>query len=268
VEELKAIDADIVGLMEIEDDGNGPDSALQDLLDGINDVAGAGVYAFVPEPGLSPDQIKVAMLFKPARVTPVGAAIHHQVPDGTDGLFPRPPLAQKFQVNASGALVTVVVNHLKAKAGCPDSTYDENAESGDGQGCWNLKRVQQARELLTFVNDLRAGSDDRVLVIGDLNANGREDPIAVLTSGGLVNEVARFISTPYSFVFDGQAGYLDHALSTSTLSASVTGVTEWHINADEPEVLDYHSPLPPSGLFTSTPFRASDHDPVLIGIDL
>jgi predicted extracellular nuclease len=164
--------------------------------------------------------------------------------------------------------MTVVVNHLKAKAGCPPSPYDENADSGDGQSCWNRKRVEQAQELLAFVDDLRASSGDRVLVIGDLNANGHEDPIRVLTQGGLTNEVARFVSTPYSFVFDGQAGYLDHALTTSTLSLNVTGVTEWHINADEPEALDYHAQPAPAGLFTETPFRAADHDPVIIGLDL
>jgi predicted extracellular nuclease len=128
--------------------------------------------------------------------------------------------------------------------------------------------VRQAESLLAFVDTLRAGSDDRVLVIGDLNANGQEDPIRTLTDGGLVNEIARFIPSPYSFIFDGQAGYLDHALTTSALSATVTGVTEWHVNADEPEFLDYNTEDRPDDLFSPTPFRSSDHDPVIIGFDL
>ena len=49
----------------------------------------------------------------------------------------------------------------------------------------------------------------------------------------------------YSYVFDGQAGYLDHALANPSLLAQVTGVADWHINADEPDVLDYDTSFKP-----------------------
>jgi predicted extracellular nuclease len=76
----------------------------------------------------------------------------------------------------------------------------------------------------------------------------------------------------YSYVFNGEVGYLDHALATSTLTAQVTGVTIWHINSDEPRVLDYNvefkSPGQVTELYNADPYRSSDHDPVIIGLDL
>jgi predicted extracellular nuclease len=110
------------------------------------------------------------------------------------------------------------------------------------------------------VDDLKTSTGDSdVLVIGDLNAYAEEDPIDVLRNGGLTDEIDRFVENPYSFVFDGQSGYLDHALTTSTLSSQVSGVTEWHINADEPRILDYNLEFKGSGaspdLYTPTPYR-------------
>ena len=76
----------------------------------------------------------------------------------------------------------------------------------------------------------------------------------------------------YSYVFFGQAGSLDHALASESLSSQVTGVVEWHINADEPRVLDYNTEFKSAGqvadLYSSDPYRASDHDPILIELKL
>jgi hypothetical protein len=74
----------------------------------------------------------------------------------------------------------------------------------------------------------------------------------------------------YSFVFDGQLGYLDYALASEGLVDEVTGVTEWHINADEPDVLGYEMTFKQpaqDALFEPNEFRSSDHDAVLVGID-
>jgi hypothetical protein len=73
---------------------------------------------------------------------------------------------------------------------------------------------------------------------------------------------------PYSYVFNGQASYLDHALASPTLDAEVTGTYEWHINADEPAVLDYTLSGKPQDLYTPTVYRTSDHDPLLISLNL
>jgi predicted extracellular nuclease len=266
---LAAIDADIVGLMEMENDGTDPHSAIQDLVNGLNDALGASTYDFVREPSPGTDAIKAAMLYKPARVTRVGEAVNHQVDETEGHLFERAPLAQTFRVNASGELLTVVTNHWKSK-NCGDQPIVDpgDREASQGRGCFNARRVRQAGELLSFVNALQAAPTDRVLVIGDLNSYGQERPIQTLTDGGLVNEIARHIPTPYSYVFNGASGYLDHALTTASLSPRVTGVAEWHINADEPTFLSYDARFAPPGLFSGDQYRASDHDPVIIGLDL
>ena len=43
------------------------------------------------------------------------------------------------------------------------------------------------------------------------------------------------IAHPYSYVYDGQIGRLDHALLSPALAARLQGAAEWHINADEPD---------------------------------
>jgi hypothetical protein len=72
-------------------------------------------------------------------------------------------------------------------------------------------------------------------------------------------------------VFDGQSGYLDHSLANPSLAAQVTGAADWHINADEPDLLDYDTSFKPAAqdaLYEPNAYRSSDHDPVIVGLDL
>ncbi|MBC7501495.1 MAG: ExeM/NucH family extracellular endonuclease, partial [Herminiimonas sp.] len=264
---LSAIDADVFGLMEIQ---NNDDIAVTQLVTALNASVGAGTYAVVPKPSgigaTGDDAIRVAMIYKPARVGLVGIAR-----SDTDPVNNRPPMAQTFAA-ASGERFSLIVNHLKSKGSCP-ATGDGDVDQGDGQGCWNATRVRQAQRLTNyFIPQMQAAAGDAdVLVIGDFNAYGAEDPINALTATGLVNQIERFVrrsGVPYSYVFDGESGYLDHALATASLSAQVIGTTEWHINADEPVVIDYNTEFKPQDLYTASPYRASDHDPVVISLNL
>ena len=75
----------------------------------------------------------------------------------------------------------------------------------------------------------------------------------------------------YSYVFDGQLGYLDHALAAPGLVREVVGTAGWTINADESSLIDYdmtYKRAAQDALFAPDPFRSSDHDPVIIGLDL
>ncbi len=264
---LTAIDADVVGLMELENDAT-PNSAIEDLVAGLNAATAPGAYAFVNTGVVGTDQIRVGVLYKPAAVTPVGP--HKVLTSAVNPLFDdtrnRPAIAQTFAENASGAKFTVVVNHLKSKG----SACAGDPDTGDGQGNCNQTRVNAANALTQWLATDPTGSGDAdFLIIGDLNAYAQEDPIAAITGAGYTNLIeAALGASAYSFTFDGQSGYLDHALATSSLAAQVTGVTEWHINADEPSVIDYNTEFKPQDLYTPTAYRSSDHDPVLVGLAL
>jgi len=71
----------------------------------------------------------------------------------------------------------------------------------------------------------------------------------------------------YSYVFDGHIGYLDYAMVNSNLFDNVVDVTVWHINADEPDLIDYDMSFKADAqddLYAPDAFRSSDHDPVII----
>jgi predicted extracellular nuclease len=276
---IRAIDADVVGINEVENDGYGPTSAIADIVAKLNSETAAGTYAFIDADAatgqtnaLGTDAIKVGLIYKPARVKPVGttAALNTVAfVNGGDGApRGRPALAQAFE-QTNRARFVVTVNHFKSKGSAcavPDA--------GDGQGNCNAVRTNAARELLSWLAaDPTTTGDPDVLIMGDLNSYAKEDPITALTSGGFTNLIeSKLGANAYSYVFDGQWGYLDHALASASLTPLVTGVADWHINADEPAVLDYNTNFKTAGqvtsLYSADPFRVADHDPVLVGLDL
>ena len=269
---LKAMNADIVGLMEMENDAP-PNSAVEDLVGGLNDAMGAGTYSFIDTGVIGTDEIKVALIYKPASVTPVGA--YKLMTSGVDPRFidtrNRPSLAQTFRQNSSGGKLTVVVNHLKSKGSACDDIGDP--DTGDGQGNCNITRTQAAKALVDWLaTDPTGSGDPDFLLIGDMNSYTFEDPITAFVNGGFVNLVREHDGlSAYSYVFDGESGYLDHALATPSLADQLTGVDHWHINPDEPTVLDYNTEFKTAGqintFYDPGPYRSSDHDPVVIGLD-
>lgn len=263
--------ADVLGLMEVENDGYGSTSAIQDLVNGLNTVAGAGTYTFInPGTSLGTDQIAVGLIYKPGKVTPVGAAA--TIPDGYGtgafDLVGRKPLVQTFQQISTGESFTAVVNHFKSKGSSSGGVGD--ADAGDGQGLSNGTRTRQAQDLAQWLGTKPTGTiDSDYLIIGDLNAYAKEDPLTTLAQAGYNNLLPQ---TSYSYVFDGQLGSLDHALASTSLAAQVTGAEKWHINADEPSVLDYNTNFKTASqqtsLYSADAYRSSDHDPVIIGLNL
>ena len=264
VDTLKALDADAYALMEVQNNG---EYTITYLTNALNAALGAPVYAVVPmPPDLGTDAIRVAMIYKPSTLTLVGGAM-------SDGnvINNRAPMAQTFQL-ANGKKFSLIANHLRSKGSCPTGSGPDS-DKGDGQGCWAATRVQQAQRLTSYFVPLvvAAAGDPDVLIVGDMNSNGFEDSINSITATGYVNEVERFerpLGMPYSYVFNGQASYLDHALASPTLDAEVAGVYEWHINADEPSVIDYNLDGKPQDFYTPTVYRTSDHDPLLISLNL
>jgi len=263
--------ADVLGLMELENNGYGANSAIQNLVNELNDVAGPGTYTFItPGTRLGTDAITVGLIYKSSKVTPVGAAatMVDGYGSGAFDLVGRKPLAQTFQQNSTGEQFTAVVNHFKSKGSSAGGEGD--ADAGDGQGLSNGTRTRQAQDLATWLASKPTGTNDAdYLLLGDFNAYAQENPITTLASAGYGNLL---LNTSYSYVFDGQVGALDHALGSASLTAQVTGAEKWHINADEPTVLDYNTEFKTANqinsLYEADQFRSSDHDPVLVGLSL
>jgi predicted extracellular nuclease len=269
---LAVIDADVVGLIEIE---NNEFEAVADLVDGLNAVVGAGTYAYVDTGYIGTDAIKVAFIYKTATVSLVGdyAILDSSVDPTFIDTKNRPSLAQTFMDEATGGVFTVVVNHFKSKGSPCDDVGDP--DTGDGAGNCNLTREAAAIALVNWLATDPTGSGDAdFMIIGDLNAYDKEDPIDALVAGGYSDLVFQYIGEDaYSYVFDGQLGYLDHALAlgSSSMNGEISGATVWHINADEPSLIDYDMSfkLPAQdALYVPDPYRSSDHDPVIIGLDV
>ncbi|MDN8008598.1 ExeM/NucH family extracellular endonuclease [Burkholderia multivorans] len=264
VSALKALDADVIGLMEIQNNGYGELSAVRQL------AAKLGGAWRVVDPGtsrLGGDAIAVAMIYDSRKVEPIGRAATLAIDDKN-----RQPLAQSFRRIGGKQALTIVVNHLKSK-NCPDATNDD-LDQGDGQGCWNPTRTRAAAKLADWLAGTPTGvAGQGVLLIGDFNSYTYEDPIRLLESRGYRNLVSRWIgANAYSYVYNGEAGYLDHALASLPLASHVKAVHEWHINADEPVALQYtlayKSAEQQQTYYAPDAYRSSDHDPVLIDIAL
>jgi uncharacterized protein len=149
----------------------------------------------------------------------------------------------------------------------------DDPDLGDGAGNCNLTRLYAAQAMVDWLaTDPTGSGDDDFLIMGDLNSYDWEDPIDALLAGGYTDLVKLFQGEfAYSYVFDGQLGYLDHALAGMGLLGEVTGTTVWHINADEPDLIDYDMSFKKpaqDALYEPNAYRSSDHDPVIIGLEV
>lgn len=267
VSALSALNADVIGLMEIENDGYGEYSAIAELAGALGSE-----WQWV-DPGLAQlgsDEITVGFLYRSDRVATVGNAATLSAAPFDD--LNRQPLAQTFRLKDADDGVTIAVNHFKSK-GC-GSAEGTNADQNDGQGCWNPSRTLAAQALSAWLaNDATGTGETDVLIIGDLNSYAKEDPITALTAAGYTDLVATHQGEQaYSYVFYGQAGYLDHGLANASLATKVKAATIWPINADEPRALDYNTeyktPEQQASFYAPDAYRASDHDPVLVALEL
>jgi uncharacterized protein len=282
VDAIVRMDADILGLVEIENDG-GEDQAAAALVDAVNTVAGEGTYEYLDTGVIGTDAIKLAFIYKPSTVELAGdyAILDSSVDPRFDDQLSRPVLAQTFTELATGESVTVANNHLKSKGQSNlNDQSDPNFDQGDGQGFWNDTRTNAAEAMAEWLAGDPTGQDAAGnLIIGDLNSYAMEDPIDVLKQAGYIDLLDAFSPDdviPYTFTFDATQGYLDHALADQELFPFVTGAAAWNINADEVPAIDYL--LSGNGRFRTaevaelfyddSAFRSSDHDPVLVGLDL
>jgi uncharacterized protein len=264
VEAIAGLNADVLGLMEIE---NNNDVATNNLVAALNAKMGEGTYAAIGSGLFGTDVIKVDILYKPSKVKRIGSIV---LPTGDDlsqytAASGRPPLAQRFAALDNNGSFWFVVNHFKSKGSCPSSGVDTD----QGQGCWTAARTLQAGALNSFVTKLKAQGETDVLMMGDFNSYLLEDPPKALEAAGHESLLKRVPANDrFTYVFSGETGALDHAYASGSLKPQVTGVGVWHINADEPTVLDYNTEFKLDDRYAASPYRASDHDPVLVGLTL
>jgi len=258
---LARLQPHLLAVQELENDGFGTNSAAQSLLDLLNRT-GAADWAVV-DPGTGPiggDVITVGLFYRTGILQAEGPPRVFEGP-AFAGLS-RQPLAQVFRERASGATLLVAVNHLKSKGRCPgeDARSDPNNDQGDGQGCWNRARVAAVESLLPWLEGLAREADtDNVLVLGDMNAWRREDPIRTFREAGYHELVEELSGLPqYSFLYFGARGTLDYAFASPALRGAARRAQIWHINSDWPPKMPLPQPM----------LRMSDHDPVVVDVDL
>ena len=274
VSAINSLGADVVALEEIENPvavgvGTDRDASLARLVEALNKAAGAGTWAYVPSPKTVPaseDVIRVAFIYKPATVTPVGESLIDDDPAFT-GLA-RQPLAQEFaRVTAersAPASFVVIANHFKSKGSVPEGAGEGNVDNGDGQGNANAIRVAQAQALASFAARF---SDKPTLLVGDFNSYSQEDPIKVLETAGWAHVSG---AGEASYVYSGRSGSLDHVFANAAAKPLLAGVTSWAVNAQESIAFEY-SRAGMNALLSveaDNPYRSSDHNPELIGLTL
>lgn len=275
---LSALNADVIGLMEIENDGFATESAIADLVNGLREVTGNPAWQFISATGpVGTDEIAVGIIYRADIVSPVAdlqilssanSALDEQGVVLFDDQRNRPVMAQQFRLLANEAEFAVMVSHLKSKGSACGAL---DLDLGDGQGNCNVTRTRAAKAIGLFANEHFAKVP--ALVIGDMNAYAKEDPITTLGQAGYKN-VFEFLGKElsYSYVFSGQAGSLDHALLNEQALAYLADATKWNINADEPISLDYNveykSTQQKQDFYSPDVYRSSDHDPVVVSFNL
>lgn len=275
---MVAMDVSVIGLMEIENDGYGDSSAIADLVRGLRTASGNSNWQFVSAARpLGTDEITVGLVYRADLVQPVGGLLildsSNSAKDGRgvalfDDSKNRPMLAQRFTLVENNAEFAVMVNHLKSKG---SSCGAADPDTGDGQGNCNLARTRAAEAIGIFAAEHFA--DLPAVVMGDLNAYAKEDPITTLSQAGYLNVFEALGKVPsHGYVFSGLSGSLDHALLNDMSLQYLVDATEWHINADEPIALDYNleykSAQQQLDYYAPDAYRSSDHDPVIVSFNL
>ena len=261
---INGLDADVVSLEEIENSarfGEDRDAALATLVDALNEAAGEERWAFAPSPAELPDLaeqdvIRTAFIYNPNTVELAGESAVLTGSAAFDNA--REPLAQAFTAAGTDYSFLAVVNHFKSKGG----------DCGDlPEGCFDDDREAQAAALATFADETAQSSAvEDVFLLGDFNSYSEEDPLQVLDGAGYTN----LNTDETTYVFDGKVGSLDHVFANESAGERVSGVDVWNINSSESVLHEYSRyNYFASELFQSgTQYRASDHDPILVGIDV
>lgn len=259
---IQGLNADIVGLMELENDGNDEHSAIAELTRSLG-----GAWRYIRQSEAGNDAIRVGLIYRSDRVEPVGAAT--VLAGGVFSRYSRVPVAQDFRLKGDDDRIRAVVNHFKSRS-CRNAQGENRAND---EGCYAPVRERSARELLAWLATLpKPGDLSGTLILGDLNTYVGERPLTLLAGEGFQRPAPLAGDDQHTYRFDGIRGVLDYILPEEQLQSRVIDGGVWHINADEPPVLDYNLEFHPPGradrLYGPGPWRSSDHDPVYLDLHL
>jgi uncharacterized protein len=270
IEVLQALAAKILA------DG-GPD--YDAYLEEGNDVGGIDV-GFLVKTDLVPGGVpRVAV----TAVTQIGQATTWLDPDDNQPalLNDRPPLVLEGAVNrdsGSSFPIVVIVAHQRSFLGIDSNAPDGLTTEGDRV---RKKRQAQAEFLANYIQGRQTSNPaERLVIVGDFNAyefnDGYVHPMGVIAGtpapdnetvvpGDGVDlvfpDLINLVNTPppaerYSYVHEGNAQNIDHALINAALNAAVPARRIEHprIDADYPDTERNNN---------ATALRISDHDPVV-----
>lgn len=252
---IRALNPQVLAVMELENDGFGPFSAATDLI-ALAQAATGGTWQAARPAGddTGTDRITVGLFYRDDLLEALGPA---QTLRGPAFRRSRQPLAQRFRQRSDDEQILVVVNHLKSKGSCPNS--GKNGKQRDGQGCWNPARTAAAEKMTTWVKRLGVNAATRnILILGDMNSYRLEDPVNAIRKAGFTELMDGAPGRVYSYIYFGQAGTLDYAFASQALQQQVQQAFIWHVNAALPAKMNLPQPW----------LRFSDHDPVVVDIRL
>ncbi|WP_257995426.1 ExeM/NucH family extracellular endonuclease [Corynebacterium aurimucosum] len=277
---LEGLDADVIGLSEIENAANTVggtyDDAVKYLVGELNSRAGSEKWDYVKAPAntsADTDVIRTAIIYKKDRVEPVGEAtlLEDERFKGTA----RTPLAAEFMpvqdkcADEGPDSFVVVTNHFKSKG----SVANGDKDTGDGQGNNPNVRNAHAQAVLDGLSKQPQWQEKATFVMGDLNAYSKEDAISVFRNAGYTIPVEELNAQEdwqdvASYQFSGRLGSLDHILANEHVDAQAAQT--WNINSDEPIAMEYSRRNYTGGdvFEADNPYRSSDHDPVKVGFNL
>ena len=217
------MNADIYALCEV---GEGR-TAVQDIVKGLNEADGTDKYAYI-DSGDSHESTytKNVFVYNTNKIAPykefrtIGSYLKLR------------HVAQAFDLKENRERLIISLNHFKSEA------------------------RTLVNELNTLINYYE---DPDILILGDLNAYSKEDPIRILTNASLINLLEQFSPQDYSYVYNGATGYLDHSIASISMSKQIIDAFPWHINADEQRKFGYKY----AANYSPDPYRCSDHDPII-----
>ncbi|MDF1510245.1 endonuclease [Robertmurraya sp. DFI.2.37] len=269
---------DIVGVTEVQDNNGtlaGDSDASESYQRLIAEIKKAGgvEYDYVNinpinnQDGGAPDaNIRVGFLYNPERVSLVDGIPHGDATtavgfengkltlnpgriDPTNPAFnsSRKPLAAQFRFN--GEDVIVIANHWNSKSG--DTPLFGAIQPPEYKS--EVQRQQIAEIVYNFVHDIKEKDPQaNVISLGDFNDYPFSKSLKIHEGDLMTNMINQVPAAErYTYVYQGNSQVLDHILVSNHLAAK-TEVDILHINAD----------------FTDMAGRASDHDPVMIQVDL